>query len=145
MAQRLVARAAIARRLLPKYLATGASSRARPQLRHVRHFADVPTDFDRQLMPEDVLHLRATSMGIMQDPVCELRPEEARRYVVERPDPQGADEYGAASRCWQDIIPASTGTIACTFQGGFSAQSMTVGLPGSLVHKPPPGRLVNSR
>jgi len=38
-------------------------------------------------MPEDILHLRATSMTIMQDPVCELRPEEVRRYVVERTDP----------------------------------------------------------
>lgn len=28
-------------------------------------------------MPEDILHLRALSMTIMQDPVCELPPEEA--------------------------------------------------------------------
>mmetsp|Transcript_56072 Transcript_56072/g.121258 ORF Transcript_56072/g.121258 Transcript_56072/m.121258 type:complete len:333 (+) Transcript_56072:232-1230(+) len=41
----------------------------------------------KELMPEDILHLRATSMAIMQDPVCELRPEEARRYAIERPDP----------------------------------------------------------
>jgi len=38
-------------------------------------------------MPEDILHLRATSMTIMQDPICELRPEEAQRYLVERTDP----------------------------------------------------------
>lgn len=38
-------------------------------------------------MPEDILHLRAQSMTIMQDPVCELRPDEVRRYIVERTDP----------------------------------------------------------
>lgn len=38
-------------------------------------------------MPEDILHLRAASMTIMQDPVCELRADEARRYVVEHVDP----------------------------------------------------------
>lgn len=38
-------------------------------------------------MPEDILHLRAASMTIMQDPVCELRPEETRRYVIEHADP----------------------------------------------------------
>lgn len=52
-----------------------------------RFFAGVGGDSDRQLMPEDILHLRATSMTIMQDPICELRPEEARRYIVEREDP----------------------------------------------------------
>lgn len=40
-------------------------------------------------MPEDILHLRATSMTIMQDPVCELRPEEASKYVVVHEDPIG--------------------------------------------------------
>jgi len=45
------------------------------------------SQFEKQLMPEDILHLRAASMTIMQDPVCELRPEEAQRYVVEHPDP----------------------------------------------------------
>lgn len=43
--------------------------------------------FEKQLMPEDILHLRAQSMTIMQDPVCEIRPEEAKRYVVEHTDP----------------------------------------------------------
>jgi hypothetical protein len=43
--------------------------------------------FEKELMPEDILHLRATSMTIMQDPICELRPEEAQRYLVERTDP----------------------------------------------------------
>merc|ERR1719330_1016902 len=43
--------------------------------------------FEKQLMPEDILHLRAASMTIMQDPVCELRPEEAQRYVVDHVDP----------------------------------------------------------
>jgi len=43
--------------------------------------------FEQQLMPEDILHLRATSMTIMQDPVCELRPEEAQRYLVSHTDP----------------------------------------------------------
>lgn len=38
-------------------------------------------------MPEDILHLRAMSMTIMQDPICELRPEEAQRYLIERVDP----------------------------------------------------------
>lgn len=38
-------------------------------------------------MPEDILHLRAASMGIMQDPICELRPEEVQKYIVERLDP----------------------------------------------------------
>jgi len=45
------------------------------------------TDFEKQLMPEDILHLRATSMAIMQDPICEVRPEEAQQYVVQHPDP----------------------------------------------------------
>nr|ABI14207.1 ubiquinol-cytochrome c chaperone [Pfiesteria piscicida] len=45
------------------------------------------SQFEKQLMPEDILHLRAQSMTIMQDPVCELRPEEAQRYVVEHRDP----------------------------------------------------------
>lgn len=40
-------------------------------------------------MPEDILHLRATSMTIMQDPICELRPEEAQRYIIERSDEIG--------------------------------------------------------
>eukprot|EP00929_Paragymnodinium_shiwhaense_P119083 TRINITY_DN90971_c0_g1_i1.p1 TRINITY_DN90971_c0_g1~~TRINITY_DN90971_c0_g1_i1.p1 ORF type:complete len:358 (+),score=83.27 TRINITY_DN90971_c0_g1_i1:102-1175(+) len=44
-------------------------------------------DFEKQLMPEDILHLRATSMSIMQDPVCELRPEEVNQYLLERGDP----------------------------------------------------------
>jgi hypothetical protein len=43
--------------------------------------------FEKQLMPEDILHLRAASMTIMQDPICELRPEEAQRYVVDHVDP----------------------------------------------------------
>jgi len=38
-------------------------------------------------MPEDILHLRAQSMTIMQDPVCELRPEEAQRYCIDHKDP----------------------------------------------------------
>lgn len=45
------------------------------------------SQFEQQLMPEDILHLRATSMTIMQDPVCELRPQEASLYEVDRPDP----------------------------------------------------------
>jgi len=47
----------------------------------------VNAQFEKQLMPEDILHLRAASMTIMQDPVCELRPEEAQRYVVDHIDP----------------------------------------------------------
>merc|ERR1740120_543216 len=47
----------------------------------------VNAQFEKQLMPEDILHLRAASMTIMQDPVCELRPEEAQRYVVYHVDP----------------------------------------------------------
>jgi len=43
--------------------------------------------FERQLMPEDILHLRALSMSIMQDPVCELRSEEVDRFVKRHPDP----------------------------------------------------------
>lgn len=40
-------------------------------------------------MPEDILHLRAMSMTIMQDPICEIRPEEAERYLVDHEDPIG--------------------------------------------------------
>ncbi|CAJ1385617.1 unnamed protein product [Effrenium voratum] len=54
----------------------------------LRPFA-TSTEFEKQLMPEDILHLRAMSMTIMQDPVCELRPEEAQRYVVDHEDEIG--------------------------------------------------------
>mmetsp|Transcript_107932 Transcript_107932/g.302308 ORF Transcript_107932/g.302308 Transcript_107932/m.302308 type:complete len:307 (+) Transcript_107932:65-985(+) len=59
--------------------------RGHPPL-HRRCFA-APTQFEKQLMPEDILQLRAQSMTIMQDPVCELRPEEAQRYTVDHADP----------------------------------------------------------
>lgn len=52
-----------------------------------RAAAGSSSKFDKELMPEDILHLRATSMTIMQDPICELRPEEAQRYLIERSDP----------------------------------------------------------
>eukprot|EP00933_Yihiella_yeosuensis_P021804 TRINITY_DN17203_c0_g3_i1.p1 TRINITY_DN17203_c0_g3~~TRINITY_DN17203_c0_g3_i1.p1 ORF type:complete len:380 (+),score=66.07 TRINITY_DN17203_c0_g3_i1:57-1142(+) len=42
--------------------------------------------FEKSLMPEDILHLRAMSMTIMQDPVCELRPEEVVQYTVDHED-----------------------------------------------------------
>jgi len=45
--------------------------------------------FEKQLMPEDILHLRATSMTIMQDPVCELQSQEVQKYVVKHRDPIG--------------------------------------------------------
>ena len=51
--------------------------------------ATVGADFEKQLMPEDILHLRALSMTIMQDPICEIRPEEAQRYLVDVEDPIG--------------------------------------------------------
>eukprot|EP00927_Polykrikos_kofoidii_P048372 TRINITY_DN42647_c0_g1_i1.p1 TRINITY_DN42647_c0_g1~~TRINITY_DN42647_c0_g1_i1.p1 ORF type:complete len:369 (-),score=62.94 TRINITY_DN42647_c0_g1_i1:59-1108(-) len=52
-----------------------------------RTFAAASGEFEKQLMPEDILHLRATSMIIMQDPVCELHPEEVSRYLLDRGDP----------------------------------------------------------
>lgn len=41
-------------------------------------------------MPEDILHLRAMSMTIMQDPICELPPDELSKYVVDHHDPIGS-------------------------------------------------------
>jgi len=43
--------------------------------------------FESQLMPEDILHLRATSMVIMQDPICELPAKEVASCLVDRTDP----------------------------------------------------------
>lgn len=52
-----------------------------------RRASGVNSQFEKQLMPEDILHLRALSMTIMQDPVCELRPDEAQKYIVDHIDP----------------------------------------------------------
>lgn len=38
-------------------------------------------------MPEDILHLRADSMAIMQDPVCEITPQEVLQYIQRDSDP----------------------------------------------------------
>jgi len=54
-----------------------------------RSFATQGADFEKQLMPEDILHLRALSMTIMQDPICELKAEEVERYTVDLADPIG--------------------------------------------------------
>eukprot|EP00441_Pelagodinium_beii_P033794 CAMPEP_0197638312 /NCGR_PEP_ID=MMETSP1338-20131121/13282_1 /TAXON_ID=43686 ORGANISM="Pelagodinium beii, Strain RCC1491" /NCGR_SAMPLE_ID=MMETSP1338 /ASSEMBLY_ACC=CAM_ASM_000754 /LENGTH=295 /DNA_ID=CAMNT_0043210865 /DNA_START=53 /DNA_END=936 /DNA_ORIENTATION=- len=70
-----------AARLKPWLLAGQESSNVRS-----RAFS-TDGQFEKQIMPEDVLHLRAMSMTIMQDPICELRPEEASRYIVDCPDP----------------------------------------------------------
>jgi len=43
--------------------------------------------FENQLMPEDILHLRATSMVIMQDPICEVLAKEVASCLVDRTDP----------------------------------------------------------
>jgi len=56
----------------------------------LRAFAATPgANFENQLMPEDILHLRALSMTIMQDPICELKAEEVERYVLDLSDPIG--------------------------------------------------------
>lgn len=49
--------------------------------------ADTKAQFEKQLMPEDILHLRATSMTIMQDPICEVPPHEVERCVRRIKDP----------------------------------------------------------
>jgi len=54
-----------------------------------RHASSASQQFEKQLMPEDILHLRATSMTIMQDPVCELQSQEVQKYVVKHRDPIG--------------------------------------------------------
>lgn len=63
--------------------------------------------FEKQLMPEDILHLRALSMTIMQDPVCELKPEEALRYVVEHSDPIQEMPMWHPRRAWTTISQPS--------------------------------------
>eukprot|EP00931_Biecheleriopsis_adriatica_P029908 TRINITY_DN17683_c0_g1_i2.p1 TRINITY_DN17683_c0_g1~~TRINITY_DN17683_c0_g1_i2.p1 ORF type:complete len:342 (-),score=79.28 TRINITY_DN17683_c0_g1_i2:92-1063(-) len=74
---------------LPR-LRVAAAGLALPQQRaFAAPGANLGANFEKQLMPEDILHLRALSMTIMQDPVCELRPEEAQRYVVDHSDPIG--------------------------------------------------------
>lgn len=68
----------------------GCTGPPRPVLRPCRGASSAAGEqFEKQLMPEDILQLRAQSMVIMQDPVCELRPEEVQHCVVQHSDPVG--------------------------------------------------------
>lgn len=42
--------------------------------------------FEKRLAEEDIVHLQAMSVRIMQDPICELPPEEVQRCLIQRPD-----------------------------------------------------------
>jgi len=59
----------------------------RSAVSYTEQLRDSKAQFETQLMPEDILHLRATSMTIMQDPICELPADQVASCLVERSDP----------------------------------------------------------
>lgn len=61
-----------------------------------RNASRVSAQFETRLMPEDILHLRATSMRIMQDTICELEPGEMEKCLVHR-------EKLSANMAWWSI------------------------------------------
>merc|ERR1719191_1254590 len=49
--------------------------------------------FEKRLAEEDIVHLQAMSVRIMQDPICEVRPDEIQRYILVHPDPNESREW----------------------------------------------------